>query len=315
MNIMITGANGSLGKELVKLLEQDNKLFLVDFSFSDKKNNISYIETDIRYINLLYQIEDDIDCIIHLAAKVHVKPKNDEEINEFYEINFEATKKLYKYAIEKKIKHFIFISTLSVYGESTKDIVTEDSLCNPLTPYAKSKYLSEEEGLILFNNDKLPITIFRLATMYGHNDRGNYGKLISAVKKGLVPIVGKGKSYKPIVYVKDVANIISKSIFNKYLIGQTYIISENNYMYKDIISTISSIFNPNVKKILVPSFLITIFKLLKIKKSVFGKLITLDSNFQVNNDKLIKILGYNYEYSFEDGLKDSFEYYNNKKGL
>ena len=316
MNIVITGANGSLGYEVVKQLDSNNNnLFLFDRTLNKytSGNNYILLEADIVNLDKLNSLSDNINCIIHLAAKVHVKPKNDKERDEFYQINYEATKNLYHWRLEKRVKHFIFISTLSVYGETTFVEVNEESKCNPSTDYAKSKYQAEEFGLKLFENNNFPITIFRLATLYGKYDRGNYGKLIGAVQKGYVPMIGKGVNNKPIVYVKDAASVIVRSLFNKEMIGQKYIISEGNYSFKDIVLTLKKLFNPKLFIVVIPMFVINIFKVLRLNFSVFGKLITLKNDFKVNNSKLTNTLKYSYKYNFESGLKDSFDYYNSKK--
>lgn len=313
MNILITGANGCLGCEIVKLLQNENhKLYLVDRNFSNFNNEDSFefIKADITNLQVLNSLIGEIDCIIHLAAKVHIKPKTEEDKNEFYEVNYEATKKLYEFALESHVKHFLFISSISVYGDKTESLVNEESDCNPVSDYAKSKLMAEEEGFRLFETKQLPITVFRLATVFGPNDRGNYGKLISAVRKGCVPVVGRGESLKPIVYVKDVAEILVLVLFDSNFIGDKFIISEGNYLYNDIISNIESVFNKKAFKIKIPVFVLKIMNFIGIGRGIVAKLKTLDSSFSVDNSKLKNKLDFKYKYNFTKGLKDSSIYYN-----
>ncbi|MGL1890214.1 MAG: NAD(P)-dependent oxidoreductase [Spirochaetaceae bacterium] len=316
MNIIITGANGSLGFAVVsKLLQMDHKLFLLDRSLSRYRSsdNVILIESDITNTDYSNKIKVDIGCIIHLAAKVHVKPINEEEKEEFYKVNYKATKDLYTFGINRNVKHFIFISTLSVYGEKTVGMVDEMSECNPISDYAKSKHMAELVGFDLYESKGFPITVFRLATVFGKYDRGNYGKLIKAVQKGIIPMIGRGQNFKPIVYVEDAAEVIVETILNNDMIGNLYIVSENNYTYRNLIYTIKNIFNKKVVTIIIPNFIISILELFRLKSGIFGKLITLKSDFEVDNSKIKQLMINAFKYNFEDGLKDSYEYYALKK--
>ncbi|SDC07478.1 MULTISPECIES: NAD-dependent epimerase/dehydratase family protein [unclassified Candidatus Frackibacter] len=314
-NILITGANGCIGYELVrKLINTNNRLLLLDRAFDNlirfkDRDNIKLLKLDITDQEELFNIDKEIDIIIHLAAKVHTKPKNKEEVYEFYLINTQGTKNLFELGLRKKIEHFIFSSTISVYGPETNEIVDETARVNPQTAYAKSKYQAEEIGLKLYQNKNFPITILRLATIYGNQDRGNYKKLIDFAKRGYLPFIGDGDYCKPIIHVKDVANIMLKIINNSATYGEVYLVSEKNYTYKAIVNNISDVFAINIKKIRIPGALISLFKKLNLNISPINKLITLSNNFNVNNNKIKTELNIDLDYNFKEGLKDSYEYY------
>lgn len=315
LNILITGANGSIGYELIDNLKDLHNLYLLDIKFNNlqqlnEDSNITFIKLNILDKNKIINFDYDIDVIIHLAGKVHVKPKSEKEKKEFYQINTEATKYLYELAIRKNIKHFIFISSISVYGKEFIN-AKENNDCVPSTPYAKSKYLAEQAGLKLIKEYDLPLTILRLATVYGKYDRGNYKKMINFAHKGYLPIIGEGKNKKAIVYVKDVVNLIKDIILDKKTYGEIYNVSEDNYTYENLITKIENVFDLNINKITIPTFIINLYKKIGLNISIFNKLETLSMNNSINNDKIKKELNYKLKYNFEEGLFDSMDYYKN----
>jgi len=314
MKILITGANGSLGYHLVKKLKDNNELYLLDLNFNrlnhlKEKNNIHFLNTNILDKDQVLNLDFELDIIIHLAAKVHTKAKTEAEKEEFFQINTEATKYLYQLALKKEISHFIFISTISLYGKEFIEVKEHSSLDYEGNPYAESKYLAEKTGLDLYDNKALPLTILRLATLYGKYDRGNYKKLINFAYKGLLPMVGQGNNQKSIIYVKDAAALITKILNNKNTYGEIYNVSEANYKYSEILDTITEVFEQTVLKIKAPDILINLYKKLPFALPVFNKLETLSTTTTVDNSKMLKELDFKPAYSFKEGLEDAKEYY------
>lgn len=156
MKILITGANGSLGYHLVEKLKDNNQLYLLDLNFNrlnhlKEQNNIHFLNTNILDKEQILNLDFELDIIIHLAAKVHTKAKTEAEKEEFFQINTEATKYLYQLALKKEIFHFIFISTISLYGKEFIEVKEHSSLDYEGNPYAESKCLAEKAGLDLYN--------------------------------------------------------------------------------------------------------------------------------------------------------------------
>ena len=120
MNILITGASGFVGSNLINLFKKNKKINLVCVSTREKSE---IINKNIRWIKINKFDEEvnwsdiikNIDVIIHLAGVAHSNLKeNDEKI---LKLNFLATKNFAKESINSGIKKFIFISTVKVNGE------------------------------------------------------------------------------------------------------------------------------------------------------------------------------------------------------
>ena len=141
--ILVTGGSGFIGSVTCKLL--------VDSGF-----NVINLDRVKRSIEGVTQYPFDInnsqvkgliemtkpDAIIHLAAH-HSVPKSIAEAKDYYTNNVENSIKLLNHAIDGGVKHFIFSSSSSVYGDSDNLLNSEIDDCNPKTPYGRSKLMIE----------------------------------------------------------------------------------------------------------------------------------------------------------------------------
>jgi UDP-glucose 4-epimerase len=127
MNILLTGANGFVGSYFKS--NYNNKYNINTFSFL----NDNFQNLDLK----------NTDTIIHLSALVHQMGGANEE--EYKKVNVTQTIDLAKKAKNNSVKHFIFMSTVKVYGEETNIAYTESSDCNPQDDYGKSKLRAEQE--------------------------------------------------------------------------------------------------------------------------------------------------------------------------
>ena len=186
--VLITGSTGYLGSSFI-----DN--------YSDKY--------EFKKFSLLTQkLEDidfkDVDAVLHCAALVHQKQEDSYE--KYHEINVEYPVELAKLAKENGVKQFVFISTIAVYGEE-KEKLDENTICNPITPYGKSKLEAEKE-LLKLNDDSFIVSIIRPPMVYGKDAPGNIDSLVKLVKKVLVLPFGGIDNRRSFVYVGNLCWLV-----------------------------------------------------------------------------------------------------------
>ncbi|MCD4667122.1 MAG: NAD-dependent epimerase/dehydratase family protein, partial [Sulfurimonas sp.] len=189
MKVLLTGSNGFIGNYFKDNYE--NKYNINTFSFL----NDNFQDLDLQ----------NTDTIIHLSALVHQMGGASEK--EYEKVNVTQTLNLANKAKENGVKHFIFMSTVKVYGEETKTAYKEDSSCNPQDDYGKSKLKAEIE-LQKLENDNFKISIIRTPIVYGYGVKANIKSLINLVDKVSVLPFADIENKRSMVYVGNLCYLI-----------------------------------------------------------------------------------------------------------
>jgi len=198
--ILQTGGNGFLGRSIFKELTKNNIVKNLSRTSEDIKVSL---ENEIPHFNQKF------DLVIHVAGKAHSVPKTEIEKKQFYDVNVTGTENLLKGLVKSSLpKYFVFISSVSVYGQEIGNNINENHPLLAQDPYGLSKI--EAENLILnwCQENKIICTILRLPLLVGKNPPGNLGAMINAINKGYYFNIGKGKARKSMVLSKDVASVI-----------------------------------------------------------------------------------------------------------
>jgi UDP-glucose 4-epimerase len=228
--ILVTGGAGFIGSYLVHgLIKNNYEVMVVDFLKTI--GGIPYIHPkclfekgDILMAETLSKIKKwKPEIIYHLAAQsggesAYDNPKFD------YLVNGYGTYLLSKLAKEIKVKHFIYSSSVAVYGSNIRNKITEKSNIKPDSIYGISKYVGEMFIKQVLYSTNIKTTIFRIFNTYGPGENLNF------YKKGMVsiycsyvfrnkPITVKGslKRFRNYQYIEDVVNILLKTIKNTKL--------------------------------------------------------------------------------------------------
>ena len=198
--ILLTGVNGFLGKSIKEEISKKCKLYGLSRTTGEYKISL---EHEIPYFN------QNFDLVIHAAGKAHSVPKTEDEKKKFHQVNVLGTKNLLT-GLEKKAlpKQFIFISSVSVYGQEFGKGINEEHQLEANDPYGLSKIKAEVLVNKWCKKHNVVCTILRLPLLVGENPPGNLGTMIKAIYKGYYFNIGGGKSKKSMVLAMDVASFI-----------------------------------------------------------------------------------------------------------
>lgn len=253
MKILITGVYGVVGSDLCSELSKDHEI--IGIGRKNEYNGCSkYYSCDITETEKIEEIlmkNKDLDIIIHCAALAHSKG-TDLSYNRFMKVNYEATK--YFVDLSNKIlnlKNFIFVSTISVYGEEiNKDIYLEGDNLNPKSPYAVAKKKSEDYIAENYNRN---YSIIRLAPVYSKNFLLNIERRTKI--KGKLYKVGKGDNKLSLCNIKNIYQAVDY-IVNNWSVEKNsiYNISDKKeYTYDELVR-----FMGDITPIVIPKFLMSI---------------------------------------------------------
>ncbi len=204
--ILISGSNGFLGSEVLrKLLEVGLSVRATGNEAFSLQTGFEYHQADILQPQQLSRLVRDTSIVIHTAGLAHVFDTGIQFEPLFHQINEVGTVNMISAAVNHGVKHFILISTVSVYGSFTEGLYDEETPCNPIGPYALSKYNAEQRGKEIALKAGMSLSILRLATLYGEGDPGNVGRLMRTLDKGRFFWIGAGRNRKSLLYKGDAA--------------------------------------------------------------------------------------------------------------
>ncbi|MGM0582471.1 MAG: NAD-dependent epimerase/dehydratase family protein [Bacteroidota bacterium] len=231
MTVLVTGGAGFIGSHLVdRLLEQGNNVITVDnfdpyYDRSIKENNISehrkhdnyrLVEEDIRNLDALRdKITEDIDVIVHLAAKAGVRPSVKDPVG-FQEVNVMGTQNMLEFAKERDVKQFVFASSSSVYGTNENVPWSEDDhVLKPISPYASTKVSGELMGHVYSKLYDMRFLALRFFTVYGPRQRPDLAihKFLRLMSNGeQITLYGDGSSRRDYTYIDDIIDGVMAAI-------------------------------------------------------------------------------------------------------
>ena len=216
--IVVTGGAGFIGSHIAEELSKDNEVVVIDNLHSGRvenvPENVKFIQADIRDYESIAKIMSQADYVFHEAALVSVvesveKPVLTEEINVLGTLNILR-------ALSEGHGKLIFASSAAVYGDNQNLPLKEEEKPMPLSPYGVTKVSGEYYCKIFYELYGVPAVALRYFNVFGERQGYNqYAGVISifinrALKNEPLIIFGDGKQTRDFIYVKDVvkANVL-----------------------------------------------------------------------------------------------------------
>lgn len=200
MKLLITGASGFIGKEIISKL--CGKMEIITLGRKTNADLGCNLSTDIPVIPF-------VDIVIHAAGKAHTVPGNLIEKEDFFKVNVEGTQNLLK-GLEnnKTLKKFIFLSSVSVYGLTAGTLINEQAPLLATDSYGQSKIAAEQLIVNWCTAKNIDYYILRLPLVAGKNAPGNLGAMIKGITTGKYFSIGKARAKKSIVLASDIAALM-----------------------------------------------------------------------------------------------------------
>lgn len=260
MNILITGGAGYIGTELIKQLarnpqvssikiydnlSRDNYALFTGHKY-ERHENIQFIQGELLDSRKLKKALEGVDVVYHMAAKV-TTPFANTDPHFFEQVNHWGTAELV-YAVEASdVKHFIYSSSIGVYGSSAAEI-DEDTQANPKTFYAISKFRGEEHVVRLQN--KIKTHILRCGNVFGYSRSMRFDSVINKFVfesnfNNKISIHGDGKQNRAFVHIDYITDVLDRLLTAEVPSG-IYNLVERNLSILDIVDVLKTI-NPKLE--------------------------------------------------------------------
>lgn len=220
LKVLITGGAGFIGSHLAeKLAGQGNKIIIYDNLLTGRPENLSqishtFIQGDIRNLDLLTAAARNCDIVFHLAALTSVT-ESMANMDEYLAVNLMGTINVLKAAKTGRVKKLIFASSAAVYGDSEELPKSESMRLAPKSPYAITK-IDGEYYCNLFNDFYgLPTVCARFFNVFGERQAEDspYSAAIpifisKAIQNEEISIYGDGTQTRDLVYVKNLVKAL-----------------------------------------------------------------------------------------------------------
>ncbi len=312
MRLFVTGGAGFIGSNFIQYILKkypDYKVINLDkLTYAGNLENLKEVENNHRYEfvqgdicdrELVDRLVKEVDAIIHFAAESHVD-RSIKDAGVFVKTNVLGTQILLEAAKSNGCKRFHHVSTDEVFGSLGENgYFNENTPYDPRSPYSASKAASDHLVRAYFYTHNLPITISNCSNNYGPYQFPE--KLIPLFVTNLiegkrVPVYGDGLNVRDWLYVEDHCRAIDV-ILHKGKIGQTYCVGGNCEKTNiEITRKILGLFGVGEEMI----------KFVSDRKGH-------DWRYAIDASKIKNELGWVPEYSFEEGMTKTVEWYRNNE--
>lgn len=266
MKILVTGAAGFVGSNLLRELLNRNHEITAFCLYSEDIKNIKELNVKIKYGDLLdketiAKAIHGCEALIHVAAITSIWPYRSEIQKK---VNIEGTRNVMQAAIDNNIYRVVHVGTANSFGFGPKNSPGDET--KPYTAgkyqmdYMDTKYEAHKLVLKMIEEQNLPAVIVNPTFMFGpYTSELGCAKMIESVYYQKLP--GYTKGGRNYVSVKDVCVAIANAL-TKGKIGESYILGNENLSYNELFSLIAKITGKKAPKLYLPEKIVLFYGLL-----------------------------------------------------
>lgn len=242
--VLVTGATGAVGPCVVQALQADGyPVRTLSLDAPEEGSSPPGVEALVGDINDPAAIRgamDGIHGVVHLAALLHTVNPTESMHKQYEQTNIAGTAKVVDAAVAAGVRRIVFFSSITVYGNSNGQVITEDTPPRPNSLYGKTKLAAEEIILKARRGDGQALgTVLRMAAIYGARVKGNYRRLVRALASHRFVPVGKGLNRRTVVYDRDVASATVLALSSAAAAGRVYNVSDGQiHAMREIIAAV-----------------------------------------------------------------------------
>ncbi len=307
MKILVTGANGLVGRALCSVLDQGGEQVIRTVRASTTPWEVPVgglnEKTDWRMA-----LSQGIDVVVHLAGQV---PSAESEIGAqaslYQEVNIAGTANLARQCAQHGVKRFVFVSTVKVLGEGKEEPYLDGDLAVPADAYAISKWEAEQALWQIAAETGMEVVVLRPPLVYGPGVKGNFLRLMQAVDK-LRPLpVGAIHNQRSLIYLGNLVDAIRVCLTHPKAAGKTFLVSDgDDVSTPELIRRVAGALGRRPLLLPVPVSWMRWAGGLLGKKAAINRLL---GSLAVDMAPLREELGWNPPYTMQAGLETTAQWY------
>lgn len=304
--ILITGASGFVGQAFLKRV-LDEKQYLPVVAVRQKIEHNPAIEQilidDLTTADWSSALQN-VNIVVHIAGRAHIMDKNDANAQKKYHaLNTEATLALAKQALGAGVKRFVFISSITVNGQSTTKPFTELDKPSPQAGYALSKYEAEQALQTLTANTAMELVIIRPPLVYGPKVKANFLSLLKWVKRGIPLPLGSVNNKRSFISITNLVDFMCTALTHPLAANQLFLVSDDEQpSTPELLKIVAHHMGKKIVLVPIPVCL------LQIAARLLGKprmAMQLCGSLQVDNSKAKKLLDWKPPLTLDQAIQQT----------
>ena len=328
-NILVTGANGFVGSALSRELMARGHAVRCAVRRAEDSPHLGTLPEGEGVVNLPFQEGEAVvmpvgdinpgtdwsdalvraDCVVHLAARVHVmKDTASEPLAEFRRTNTVATEHLARCAAQAGVRRLVFMSSIKVNGEETMDEpFTEPDPACPSDPYGVSKWEAEQALMRIAGETGLEVVILRPPLIYGPGVKDNFLTLLKAVARGVPLPLASVNNRRSLLYLGNAVDALALVVTHPAAAGRTFLLSDGqDVSTPELICQLAAEMGVPGRLLHCPPFLLRLAGRMLGKADSVSRLV---DSLQVDSSAIRRELEWAPPYSLEQGLRATAQWY------
>lgn len=230
MRVLVTGANGFIGRALCSMLTRSG-VAVHRCVRSAPASGDAFVVGNIDGSTDWRTALTGCDAVVHLAGRAHqLGDQAPDPLEEFRRVNVQGSLALFSQAAAQGAKRFVYVSSIGVNGNQTTAPFTEADIPRPREPYALSKLEAEAGMKRLSAETGLELVIIRPPVVYGRDAPGNFGRLVHWVRKGIPLPLGAIHNRRSMVFLGNLIDFIAVCLKSTAAANQVFLVSDGEDM-------------------------------------------------------------------------------------
>ena len=302
MKLLITGSSGFVGLNLCSTLATYNHTI-----YHVYRTTFGNITPKTDWSN----VTNEIDCIIHLAARVHLMQDSaTDPLAAYRAVNTASTINLARQAANAGVRRFIYLSSIKVNGEYTQpdtSFTADDEGYIPNDPYSISKYEAEHVLRALATETGIEIVIIRPPLVYGSGVKANFLSMMHWLHKGIPLPLGNIHNQRSLVALPNLIDLITTCIDHPAAANQTFLVSDGEDLSTtELLQRLSHALGKPARLLPIPQSWLETGLILLGKRAIAQRLC---GNLQVDISKTCDLLGWTPPVSVDEALRQTAQAY------